>query len=97
MAERRIVRRPRAEADLIDIWLHIASDSPLVADRQIDRIGESILRLARFPEMSVARPDIAEGVRVLSVRPFLVLFQFDSDKVEIVRSSTGLATFLRSS
>ncbi|MEC5322152.1 type II toxin-antitoxin system RelE/ParE family toxin [Aurantimonas sp. A3-2-R12] len=89
MAERRIVRRPHAEADLIEIWLHIALDSPLAADRQIDRIGERIIRLALFPEMGVARPDIAEGVRVLSVPPFLVLFQVDSDKVEIVRIVHG--------
>ncbi|HDZ75271.1 MAG TPA: type II toxin-antitoxin system RelE/ParE family toxin [Aurantimonas coralicida] len=89
MAERWIVRRPRAEADLIEIWLHIALDSPLAADRQIDRIGERILGLARFPEMGVARPDIAEGVRVLSIPPFLVLFQVDSDKVEIVRIVHG--------
>ncbi|MCP3056481.1 type II toxin-antitoxin system RelE/ParE family toxin [Aurantimonas marianensis] len=89
MAERRIVRRPRAEADLIEIWLHIALDSPLAADRLIERIGERILRLARFPEMGVARPDIADGVRVLSVPPFLVLFQVESDKVEVVRVIHG--------
>ncbi len=41
-----VLTRPRAEADLLDIWRYIAQDSPANADRMLDRINETLNRLA---------------------------------------------------
>lgn len=42
-------KRPRAEANLVDIWRDIAQDSSGHADRLLDRIAETLSRLAAMP------------------------------------------------
>lgn len=51
----RVLKRPLAEADLDDIWWHIAQDNPEAADRLLDRIEEKCRALAQFPEMGISR------------------------------------------
>ena len=41
-----VFTRPRSEADLLDIWSYIAQDSPGNADRMLDRIRDTLNRLA---------------------------------------------------
>ena len=38
-----VLRRPEAEADLDDLWLFIAQDDPVNADRFIDRIADTLI------------------------------------------------------
>ena len=47
----RIVFTNRAREDLIGIWLHIAEDDPMTADRVLDRLDEAAGHLAEHPEM----------------------------------------------
>jgi toxin ParE1/3/4 len=89
MADKRIVRSPTAESDLIDIWCNVALDSPTAADRLLDVIAERIWQLALFPDSGPARPDIAEDARVLTVGRYLVLYRQDREKIEIVRIVHG--------
>lgn len=89
MARRTIVRTPAAEDDLIGIWLHIARDNPVAADRFLDWIAERIGMLADFPEAGAARPDIAEDVRMLAVESHVVLYRIVGTVVEIVRIVHG--------
>lgn len=53
----------RAEQDLLEIWSYIAQDKPIAADRQLRDIAASCERLAEYPGMSFARPEIEQGVR----------------------------------
>jgi len=39
----------KAEADLIDIWLYIAEDQPINADRFLDKLNEAARSLAETP------------------------------------------------
>ncbi len=39
---------PEAEQDLLDIWLYIAEDNPINADRFLDRLEGKALKLAEF-------------------------------------------------
>lgn len=32
-----LVKAPKAESDLIDIWLYVSEDQPINADRLLDR------------------------------------------------------------
>ena len=50
---------PEAEADLLDIWMYIANDQLLRADRYLDKLQEKILRLAEYPGMGLDRPELA--------------------------------------
>ncbi len=38
-----------AENDLLSIWLYIAADQPINADRFLDKLLVAIERLAEFP------------------------------------------------
>ena len=37
----KLIKAPLAEADLIDIWLYVAEDQPVNADRLLDRLDEA--------------------------------------------------------
>ena len=89
MADIRIVRSPAAETDLIEIWLNIAKDNPLAADRFLDAIAERILQLATFPESGPSRPDIGTEVRALTIGNYLVLYRLAEQRIEIVRIVHG--------
>ena len=56
---RRVTRRPLAEADVLQIWDHIADDSITAADRWVDRLDEEFLLLASQPMMGRARDELA--------------------------------------
>lgn len=47
----RVVKLPKAENDLEEIWLFIAQDSPDNADKFLDEIEETCWKLARFANM----------------------------------------------
>ncbi|WP_244978691.1 type II toxin-antitoxin system RelE/ParE family toxin [Bradyrhizobium pachyrhizi] len=74
MGEVRLSRL--AQSDLAEIWLLIASDKgPATADHWIDRIEARCGQLAQFPESGPARPDIADGARMLVISRWLVLYE----------------------
>jgi toxin ParE1/3/4 len=85
-----IVRKyPRAEADLIAIWRHIAEESPRRADRLLDRLDETFSRLADLPYLGKARPDLAPGLRMFPVREYLIFYRPIEDGIDIVRVLHG--------
>ena len=45
----RVMRRPLAETDILEIWDYIADDSLAAADRWVDRIDEQLSLLAAQP------------------------------------------------
>ncbi|MET0221598.1 MAG: type II toxin-antitoxin system RelE/ParE family toxin [Tardiphaga sp.] len=53
----------RAEADLDQIWLFIATDNISAADRLLDRIGQTFLMLADNPQAGRERPELGRGIR----------------------------------
>lgn len=64
-----------AEADLDAIWLHIAQEDPVAADRQSDRIADAIWRLAEYPRLGTQRDDIAPGLRGFVKNDYLILYE----------------------
>lgn len=84
-----IVRTPRAEEDLIEIWARIAGDNPAAADRQLDLFEARFRALAATPLMGAAREDIAVGLRCLPVGRYVIPYRCGSDAVEIVRVIHG--------
>ena len=53
---------PSAEWDLTDIWLYIAQDSPVYADKFIQKVLVKCQLFADNPNMGVKRDDIAAGL-----------------------------------
>lgn len=89
MADIRLIRTPAAEQDLVDIWATIALDNRAAADRIYDEFWRRANELKMFPELGRARSEIAEGIRALNCRDYLILYRVLSDMVEIVRVVHG--------
>lgn len=80
---------PEAEEDLIDIWLYIAEDSPISADRFVERIHEKAMVLAEFPDMGVERPELAEMLRSFPLDRYILFYRESSEGIELVRVLRG--------
>ena len=86
---RKIRLSPAAQADLDEIWFHIAQDKVDAADRFIDLLTSKFPRLAATPLMGRARDDLKPGLRSFPVKRYLILYRTFEDGVEIVRVTSG--------
>jgi toxin ParE1/3/4 len=75
---------PSAENDLIEIWLYIAEDQPINADRFLDRLGETMQKLAENPDMGVTRFSLLSNLRCFPVGQYVVYYRVNAN-VEILR------------
>jgi toxin ParE1/3/4 len=75
----------QAEQDLEDIWIYLAQQNQLAADKQISQILDRFPMLAQFPDMGIKRDDLLEGLRSFPVKPYIVFYTKISDSIEIVR------------
>ncbi len=85
----RVWRHPKADDDLLEIWLFIARDSVSAADRLLNTIEEKCSMLADHSAIGPARDDIGPGIRILSAGSYLVLYRLRKDRVDIVRVVHG--------
>jgi len=76
-----------ALADLQDIWIYIAQDNPVAADKLESEIYQACEFLARNPRVGHKRPDLTkETVHFWPVRGhYLVIYQRESRPLKIVR------------
>jgi plasmid stabilization system protein ParE len=73
---------PEAEAELDDIWLHIARDSGSteIATRVVDAITERFWLLAQHPYMGRRRDrDLGEGLRSFTAESYLIIHRVETD------------------
>lgn len=82
----KVYFRPRAEADLAALYDYIADQAgPEVAGHYLDRIEETCMKLANFPERGTRRPDIMAGLRTVGFeRRVTIAFRVLKARVEIV-------------
>lgn len=79
----------QARADLLDIWVEVATDDPGAADRLYDRLEARVRILESFAEAGVVRPDINPEARMLVERPYVILYRILPEYVQIVRVLHG--------
>jgi len=84
-----IFRRPRASADLSEIWEFIAGDNIQRADEFIDRIDEKFRALAEQPLMGRERRELGPGIRSIAMAPYVIFYEALPDRVMIVRVLHG--------
>jgi toxin ParE1/3/4 len=83
---------PRAEADLDEIWLYIATESSSieVADPLIDAITGHFLLLAGFPYAGRARDDdFGSGTRSFPTGEYVIVYSVEGSDVLILRVVHG--------
>lgn len=85
----RITRRPLAEADILAIWDYIAEDSPIEADRWVDKLDEKLRLWATQPTMGRSRDELAPGVRSFAVGRYVVFVQPLADGIDVLRVLHG--------
>jgi toxin ParE1/3/4 len=86
----KVAFRPRATADLDDIYDFIVRDSPAAAIAFVRRIREHCAKLAYRPELGPRRDDLAAGIRILPFeRRTVIIYRIDGDTVRILRVLYG--------
>ena len=82
----RYVISPAGRQDLHDIWAGIARDSLDAAERLLDRFEAAFERLAEFPGIGPARPDIIDlPVCFWTLGNYLIIYRAEALLIEIVR------------
>ena len=86
MSRYKVVFRPLAEADLIELYEYIADKAGTkIAGGYIDRIEAACLSLEHFPERGTWRDDIEPGLRLLGFeRRATIVFRVLKSEVTIV-------------
>lgn len=83
----------KADADLRDVWLHVAQDSVDAADRLIDRFTEKFEFLADHPGVGTRMERYRPGLRAFSVGHYVVFFHLQDDALVIYRVLHGARNF----
>ena len=84
-----IIRRPRAGADLSEIWEFIADESEARADAFIDRMDAKFRALAAQPLMGRDRADLLPGLRSFAVAPYVIFYEPLPNGIAVVRVLHG--------
>lgn len=92
----KVLWRPQAREDLLEIYVAIGLDNPSAAERIYTALEERVVQLVTTPRLGVRRQEIAPSVRVLVEGVYLILYETHPDadegpiaSVEIVRIVHG--------
>lgn len=85
----RVLRRPQAEVDLLEIWSFISRADFETADRYLDWINSNLELLATQPLMGRARDELRPGLRSLPVGNYVVFYTPLEDGVRVERIVRG--------
>jgi toxin ParE1/3/4 len=85
----RILRKPQAEADLIEIWNNIAQDSPTRADKLLDEIDEKSQMLALSPFVGKVRDELGAEIRSFLIGNDVLSYQPIENTIDIIRFLHG--------
>lgn len=75
----------QAEQDLEDIWVYLAQQNELLADKQINQILDRLPMLSQFPDMGKQRDDLLVELRSFPVKPYIVFYTKIANGIEVVR------------
>lgn len=75
----------KAEQDLEDIWVYIAQQNQLVADKQIAQILNRFPMLAQFPDIGKTRDNLLQGLKSFPIKLYIIYYLKITDGVEVVR------------
>ena len=81
----KLLRRPQAEQDLLDIWYYIAQDNPIAADAWIEHLGDAVWRLAATPGMGRLRPELLSDIRSFPVGDYILFYSEITDGIDLIR------------
>jgi toxin ParE1/3/4 len=90
----RILVRPQARLDLLEIWHHIAADSFEPANRMSEKLEQAIRDLGSMPGMGHRRSDVRNpAFRFWLVKPYAIAYRYDDKTLTVVRVLHGHRDF----
>jgi toxin ParE1/3/4 len=84
-----VVIRPKALADLADIWAYIAEDSIRHADAFAARINREFRMLARRSELGRDRPELLANLRSFPVGNYVIFYLPRPRGIQVIRVLHG--------
>lgn len=81
----RVIRRPLAAADILDIWDYIAEDSLDQADRWIDKLDEKFKLISAQPLLGRARDELLTDLRSFPFGRYVIFYTPVDDGIDVVR------------
>lgn len=81
----KLIISPEAELDLMAIWLYIAEDNPVNADRFLDKISQKYHWLAEHPEAGKSRNELAENLYSFPIKRYMLYYRINHEAMELVR------------
>jgi toxin ParE1/3/4 len=81
----QVITSPEARADLLEIWLYIATENPDAADRVLSTINDKAQALLANPEMGRRREELAYSLRSTPSGSYLIFYRISDSNIEIVR------------
>ena len=78
-----------AENDLLDIWFYIAQDQPANADRYLEKLQQTALKLAETPGLGRDRAELAEGLKSFPVDRYSLYYLVTDTQIILVRVLPG--------
>jgi plasmid stabilization system protein ParE len=86
---RRLIYRPAALDDLLNIQDYIARDNPARAV-SFTELRQQCLNLASLPgTLGRPRDELRSGIRSFAYRGYVILFRYETDAVEVVHVFEG--------
>lgn len=91
---RRLLIRPEARLDLLEIWHAIAADNVPAAHRMIGKLDAGMKGLLDMPGKGHVRRDVRDTrYRFWAVRPYIIAYRFDTETLTVVRVLHGHRDF----
>ena len=88
----RLVLAPRAEEDLDDLWVYIATESGSepTATRVLRSVADALLLIAKFPHLGRSRDlDLKSGYRSFPVNNYVIFYRIRPGVVQVIRILHG--------
>lgn len=80
-----IIYSSHAERDLDEIWHYIAHDNLIHAKRWVNNIKKTLSRIAYFPGLGIAYPELDPEIRCLQSGNYLILYKAIHNGIKIYR------------
>jgi plasmid stabilization system protein ParE len=87
---RKLLIRPQARLDLLEIWHHLAEHSVPRANAIAERLELGIRDLLSMPGKGHRRNDVSDPrYRFWAVHPWIVVYRYDHETLTVVRVVHG--------
>ncbi|AFZ60535.1 type II toxin-antitoxin system RelE/ParE family toxin [Anabaena cylindrica FACHB-243] len=67
------------------MWVYLAHNNQIAADKEIAKILNSLPMLAQFPGMGRSRDDLLPELRSFPIKPYIIFYTPIDDGIEIIR------------